>query len=47
VIGALECPLHGAQLLTCARGRNLSLPAVRPVARYDVKVEQGRIYLKV
>lgn len=42
----LECPLHGARF--CLRtGRNLSLPAVRPVARYDVKVDGGRIFIKV
>lgn len=42
----LECPLHGARF--CLKtGRNLSLPAVRPVRRYDLKVDGGRIYLKV
>lgn len=42
----LECPLHGARF--CLRtGRNLSLPAVRPVRRYDLKVDGGRIFLKV
>lgn len=44
--GALECPLHGARF-DLRTGRNLCLPAVRPVARYDVKVEDGRIYIKV
>lgn len=42
----LECPLHGARF--CLRtGRNLSLPAVRPIERYEVKVDGGRIYVKV
>lgn len=42
----IECPLHGARF--CLRtGRNLSLPAVRPVRRYDVKVDGGRIFIKV
>lgn len=42
----LECPLHGARF--CLKtGRALSLPAVRPVPRYDVKVENGRIFLKL
>lgn len=42
----LECPLHGAQF--CLRtGKNLSLPAVRPVPRYEVKVDQGKIFLKI
>ncbi len=42
----LECPLHGARF--CLRtGRNLCLPAVRPVRRYDVKLDGGRIRIKV
>ena len=42
----IECPLHGAQF--CLRtGRNLSLPAVRPVPNYELKVEQGRILIKI
>lgn len=47
VIGhELECPLHGARF--CLKtGRNLSLPAVRPVRRYELKVDGGRIFLKV
>jgi len=41
----LECPLHGARF--CLRtGRNLCLPAVRPVPRYELKVEDGKIFLK-
>lgn len=41
----LECPLHGARF--CLRtGRNLSLPAVRPVPRYDLKIENGKLFLK-
>lgn len=42
----LECPLHGARF-DLRTGKNLCLPAVRPVRRYDVKVEDRRIYLKV
>jgi 3-phenylpropionate/trans-cinnamate dioxygenase ferredoxin component len=42
---ALECPLHGARF-DLRTGRNLCLPAVRPVPRYEVKVENGRIYIK-
>ncbi|MCS6771257.1 MAG: non-heme iron oxygenase ferredoxin subunit [Kiritimatiellae bacterium] len=42
----IECPLHGARF--CLKtGRNLSLPAVRPIRRYDLKVEGDRIFLKV
>lgn len=41
----LECPLHGARF--CLRtGKNLSLPAVRPVPSYETKVEGGKIFLK-
>ena len=43
---ALECPLHGARF-DLRTGRNLCLPAVRPVPRYDVKVEDGRIYIRL
>ena len=42
----LECPLHGAQF--CLRsGKNLSLPAVRPVPSYELKVDHGRILIKI
>lgn len=42
----LECPLHGARF--CLRtGKNLSLPAVRPVPRYELKVEDGKIFLNI
>lgn len=43
---ALECPLHGARF-DLRTGKNLCLPAVRPVPCYEVKVEDGRIYIKV
>ena len=36
------CPLHGARF-DLRTGRHLCLPAVRPVQRYDVKVENGKI----
>jgi nitrite reductase/ring-hydroxylating ferredoxin subunit len=42
----LECPLHGARF--CLRtGRNLCLPAVKPVRSYPVKVEAGTISIKI
>ncbi len=41
----LMCPLHGARF-DVRTGKNLSLPAVRPVARYPVKVEDGTVYIK-
>lgn len=42
----LMCPLHGARF-DVRTGKHLSMPAVRPVARYSVKVEDGKIYIKV
>lgn len=42
----LMCPLHGARF-DIRSGKNLSLPAVKPVASYPVKVEDGKIYVKV
>ncbi|MCO5045231.1 MAG: non-heme iron oxygenase ferredoxin subunit [Kiritimatiellae bacterium] len=41
----LECPLHGARF-SLKSGDHLCLPAVKPVKRYDVKVEDGRIFMK-
>ena len=42
----LECPLHGARF--CLRtGKHLSLPAVKPVPHYEVKIEHGKIFLKI
>lgn len=38
------CPLHGARF-DLRTGKNLSLPAVRPVASYPVKVAEGKIYV--
>ncbi|OPZ01473.1 MAG: 3-phenylpropionate/cinnamic acid dioxygenase ferredoxin subunit [Alphaproteobacteria bacterium ADurb.BinA305] len=40
----VECPLHGARF-SILTGRNLSLPAVEPVARYEVKVEGDDIFV--
>jgi 3-phenylpropionate/trans-cinnamate dioxygenase ferredoxin subunit len=42
----IECPLHGARF-DLRTGTQLSLPAVRPIARYDVKVEGNKVLLKV
>lgn len=42
----LECPLHGAQF--CLRtGQHLSLPAVKPIPRYELKIENGKIFLNI
>lgn len=42
----LVCPLHGARF-DIRSGAALSLPAVRGVATYPVKVESGLIYVKM
>lgn len=44
--GEIECPLHAARF-DLRTGKNLCLPAVRPIARYDVKVENGKIFINV
>jgi 3-phenylpropionate/trans-cinnamate dioxygenase ferredoxin subunit len=46
VDGQIECPLHAARF-DLKTGKNLCLPAVRPIARYDVKVENGKIFIHV
>ncbi|MFH0908694.1 MAG: non-heme iron oxygenase ferredoxin subunit [bacterium] len=42
----IECPMHGARF-DLKTGKNLSLPAVRPIARFDVRVDGNKILLKV
>lgn len=42
----LMCPLHGARF-DVRTGKNLSLPAVKPVASYPAKVEDGKIFIKL
>ena len=41
----IRCPLHGARF-DLRTGKNLSLPAVRPIPVFEVKVEAGRIWVK-
>jgi nitrite reductase/ring-hydroxylating ferredoxin subunit len=41
----IECPLHGAQF-DVRTGEVLSLPAMRPLPTYPVKVEDGAIYVE-
>lgn len=38
----VECPRHGARF-DLATGRAMSLPAVRPVAAYEVRVVDGEL----
>lgn len=40
----LECTWHGARF-DVRTGRALCLPAVRPVKTYEVRVEDGEIYV--
>lgn len=42
---AIECPLHSARF-DLRTGQHLCLPAVRPIASYQVKVEDGKVLLK-
>jgi nitrite reductase/ring-hydroxylating ferredoxin subunit len=41
----IECPLHAARF-DLRDGRNTCLPAVRPIASYEVKVENDKVMLK-
>ena len=42
----VECPLHGAEF-DIRTGVPQSLPATRPVATYEVRLEQGRVMVNV
>lgn len=42
----IECPRHGAQF-DLASGRALSLPALESLRTYEVKVENGEIYVNI
>ena len=42
----VECPLHGARF-DIRDGRALCLPAVAPVEKFKVKIEDGRIFLGI
>lgn len=44
--GQIECAWHGARF-ELATGRALRLPAIRPVATYPVKIEDGEILIAV
>lgn len=44
--GTLECALHGARF-DVKTGKALSLPAIKPVATYEVEVRDSDIYVKV
>ena len=40
----ITCPLHGAKF-DIRSGKALTLPAVKPVPKHEVKVEGGTIYV--
>lgn len=42
----IECPLHGARF-DVRTGQALCLPAVKPVATYEVKAEDGAILVRL
>jgi 3-phenylpropionate/trans-cinnamate dioxygenase ferredoxin subunit len=42
----IECPRHGATF-DITTGKALSLPAVAPVPRYEVRLEKGEIQIKI
>ncbi len=42
----IECPLHGARF-DLRSGKNMTLPAVRPIPNFEVKVEGEKIFLKM
>lgn len=42
----IECPRHGAQF-DVRTGKVLRLPAVTPVPTFDVRVEDGEIYVSL
>ncbi len=42
----VACPRHGARF-DVRTGKNLTLPAVRPVKSYPTRVEEGMVYIEV
>ena len=42
----IECPLHGARF-DVRTGMNLTPPAVRPLAVFDTRVENGTIFVRI
>lgn len=41
----IECPLHAARF-DLRTGKNLCLPAVRPIKAYEVREENGKVLLR-
>ena len=44
--GEISCPLHGARF-AIKTGEAMTLPAVKPVQTYEVKIEGENIYIKL
>ena len=44
--GQIECAWHGARF-DMGTGRAVRLPAIKPVTTYEVKIEDGEIYIAV
>lgn len=44
--GQVECAWHGARF-DMESGRAVRLPAIKPVTTYEVKIEDGEIYIAV
>lgn len=42
----VKCPLHGARF-DVKTGEALSLPAVKPVPKHEVKMEDGNVYVSL
>lgn len=42
----IECPLHGGRFDICT-GKALSAPVSRNLKTYQVKVEEGRVFVRV
>ena len=42
----IMCPLHGA-LFDIRTGENKTLPAVRPIDTYEVKVDEEKILMRL
>ena len=44
--GAVECPRHGSEF-DLRTGKPSSLPATRPVAVYEVEIDDGAVFVSV